>query len=153
MKPKVSPRVFAPSQRGSGAAAGATRKQASDPLPSEGEEEEEDYDEEEDEEEMQVASSSSEGCSAADAAAGRRLLALQEETGYHVLASMELEPVLDAFLSHMVPFEREEVCGLTGVGMVFFFSFFPVFWNGFVDGNPNQSRDTHHKKKHTHARS
>jgi hypothetical protein len=48
-------------------------------------------------------------CSVEDAEAGARLKMLQEETGYYVLASMELEPVMDTLLSHMVPFEREEV--------------------------------------------
>lgn len=51
------------------------------------------------------------GCAAAEAEVGRRVQVLQEETGYHVLASLEIDPVLDAFLSHMVPFEREEVGG------------------------------------------
>lgn len=49
------------------------------------------------------------GCSVKEAEVGRRLQVLQEATGYHVLASLEIDPVLDAFLSHMVPFEREEV--------------------------------------------
>ncbi len=89
--PKLHKGLYAPSQQEEGGVA-STRARASDPMP----------------EQRETAAAAD--CSVADAEVGVRLKALQEETGYHVLASLELEPVLDTFLSHMVPFEREEVC-------------------------------------------
>jgi hypothetical protein len=90
--PKLHKGLYAPSQQEEGGVA-STRARASDPIMPE-----------------QREAAAAADCSVADAEVGVRLKALQEETGYHVLASLELEPVLDTFLSHMVPFEREEVC-------------------------------------------
>ena len=97
LKPKLHSRLYAPSQREQAEA----KMQDAEPLA-------DDEADEEEEEEPAVE------CSVDDAAAGKRLAELQQATGYHVLASMELEPVLDAFLSHMVPIEREEVGGVGG---------------------------------------
>lgn len=91
LKPKLHARLHAPSQR-----QGQDSADSSKPLAG--------GDDAENEEEEEAVL-----CSVEDAQAGARLKALQAETGFHVLASMELEPVLDAFLAHMVPFEREEV--------------------------------------------
>ena len=90
--PKVDSRLYAPSQAEDEEGELATRK---------GEEAEADAEEKDGQPCPEV--------DPKDAELAGRFRALQAETGYHVMASVDADPVIDTFLSHMVPFEKEEV--------------------------------------------